>query len=164
MLQPEMGGMDTREAYLFYEAGQAVAAAHLGLRIRRVSGDAVGAPTEIVVPRNRPKMQMILWLTGMAAERKGLGRSHPLRRMRNRVRVRALLDGTIARMTGSKAKRAAARRAMLSQAQDRANAICGHLFAAIEELAERLRRGEAVSGAEVVAMVRAVKEGSGGMT
>jgi len=107
-------------------------------------------------------MQMILWLTGMAAEKKGLGRSHPLRRMRNRARVRALLDATIERTSGTRARRAAARRTMLNQAQDRANAICNHLFDAIEQLAARLRAGERVSGAEVVAIVKAHKETAGG--
>lgn len=156
--------MEAREAYLLYEAGQAVAAAHLGLRIRCVSGDAVGEGTDIVVPRNQPKMQMILWLAGMAAERKGLGRGHPLRQMRNRARVRALLDATIEKMAGTRGQKAAARRAMLGQAQDRANAVCSHLFGAIEQVAERLRRGETVSGAEVGSLVKAVKAGEGGMT
>ena len=53
--------METREAYLFYEAGQAVAAAHLGLRLRRVSGNPADGPLDVIIPRDNPKAQMILW-------------------------------------------------------------------------------------------------------
>ena len=149
--------MDTREAYLFYEAGQAVAAAHLRLRIWRVSGNPTAAPTHIVIPRNNPKARLILWLAGMAAERKGAGHSHPLRRTRNRARVRSLLDATIDGLPGSRARRIAARRVMLSRAQDRANALCNQLYPAIEAVAARLRTGETLTGPDIAAAVDAVK-------
>src|SRR5579862_1799505 len=83
--------MPKRDAYLFYQAGQAVAAAHLGLTIRHISGNPAHGATDIVIPRNHPKARIILWLTGMAAEKKGVGRSDPLRRTRNRMRMRAQL-------------------------------------------------------------------------
>jgi hypothetical protein len=147
-----------RKAYLFYEAGQAVAAAHLGLKIRHVSGNpAAEAPTHIVMPRDAYKARMILWLTGMAAEKKGVGRSDPLRRTRNRQRVRAQIEAAAEALKGSRAKRHRDARMLLNQAQDRANAICSDLYAAIETIANQLSTHDRVEGDEVVRVVQAVK-------
>jgi hypothetical protein len=147
-----------RTAYLFYEAGQAVAAAHLGLKIRHVSGNPAAAPSDIVIPRKMPKAPMIMWLTGMAAEKKGVGRSDPLRRTRNRLRVKAQLEAIAASLTGSRAKRLRDARTMLNQAQDRANAICGDLYEAIEKVAALLEKHDTVPGEQVVQLVREVKD------
>jgi hypothetical protein len=147
-----------RKAYLFYEAGQAVAAAHLGLKIRHISGNPAAAPSDIVLPKKMPKAPMILWLTGMAAEKKGLGRSDPLRRTRNRLRIRAHLESVAASLSGSKTKRAREVRTLLSQSQDRANAICSDLFDAIEQVANLLAAHDTVPGEQVVQIVRAVKD------
>jgi hypothetical protein len=147
-----------RTAYLFYEAGQAVAAAHLGLKIRHVSGNPAAAPSDIVIPRKLPKAPMIMWLTGMAAEKKGVGRSDPLRRTRNRLRVKAQLEAIAESLTGSRAKRLREARTMLNQSQDRANAICGDLYEAIEKVADLLSKNDTVPGDQVVAIVREVKD------
>jgi hypothetical protein len=149
--------MSQNDAYLFYEAGQAVAASHLGLTIRRVSGNPALQASDIQLPRNNPKVRMILWLTGLAAEKKGVGRSDPLRRMRNRQRVRSQMNAVLGELTGSASKRQAEARCLLNQAQDRANAICGNLYEAIEILAHRLKEQPAVSGQEVDEIVAAVK-------
>jgi hypothetical protein len=149
--------MAKNEAYLYYEAGQAVAAAHLGLDIRRISGNPATTASEIVLPRSQPKARMILWLTGMAAEKKGVGKSDPLRRMRNRARMRSKLEAVMLDLKGSRAKRLKETRSMLSQSQDRANAICTNLFDAIEQVAKKLRTGREVTGETVVTIVRAVK-------
>jgi len=149
--------MSNRDAYLFYEAGQAVAAAHLGLTIRHISGNPALVPSDIVLPRNNPKPRLILWLTGMAAEKKGVGRSDPLRRTRNRQRVRAQIDALISELSGSPAKRQAHARSLLNQSQDRANAICSSLYEAIHFLAAQLRDHPTITGPQVVAIVAAVK-------
>jgi hypothetical protein len=151
--------MSQSDAYLFYEAGQAVAASHLGLTIRRISGNPALQASDIQLPRNDPKVRMILWLTGLAAEKKGVGRSSPLRRMRNRQRVRSQMNAVMGELTGSPSKRQAEARCLLNQAQDRANAICGNLYDAIEILAHRLRDHAAVSGQEVDAIVASAKLG-----
>jgi hypothetical protein len=152
------GNMSTRDAYLFYEAGQAVAAAHLDLKIRHISGNPARAASEIMVGRQGPKPRMILWLTGMAAEKKGVGRSDPLRRTRNRGRIRAQVESVISTMSGSRSHRLSEARNLLNQAQDRANAICAALYGGIEMLVAKLRANDLVSGEEVAAIVRAVKE------
>ena len=149
--------MSKSDGYLYYEAGQAVAAAHLRLTIRRISGNPAISASDIQLPRNNPKIRMILWLTGLAAEKKGVGRSDPLRRMRNRQRVRSLVNGVIAELTGTMTKRQAEARCLLNQAQDRANAICGSLYEAIETVVQRLRVQPAVTGEEVDAIVAEVK-------
>jgi hypothetical protein len=149
--------MSKSDGYLYYEAGQAVAAAHLRLAIRRISGNPAVQASDIQLPRNNPKIRMILWLTGLAAEKKGVGRSDPLRRMRNRQRVRSLINGVVGELSGTMSKRQAEARCLLNQAQDRANAICGGLYEAIEEVVRRLRVQPAVSGEEVDAIVAAVK-------
>jgi len=149
--------MSERDAYLYYEAGQAVAAAHLGLTIRHVSANPALTPSDIVLPRNHPKARMILWLTGMAAEKKGVGRSDPLRRTRNRQRLRGQIDALIAELSGSPARRQAEARSLLNQSQDRANAICSNLYEGIECLVARLRANPTVTGQEVAAIVAAVK-------
>ena len=149
--------MPTRDAYLFYEAGQAVAAAHLGLPIRHVSANPALKPSEILLPRHHPKARLILWLTGMAAEKKGVGRSDPLRRTRNRQRVRSQIDAVMAELSGSPARRQAQARSLLNQSQDRANAICSNLYEGIEFLVARLRDNPIVTGQEVAAIVAAVK-------
>ena len=149
--------MSNRDSYLFYEAGQAVAAAHLGLTIRRISGNPALAPSEISLPRNNPKARLILWLTGMAAEKKGVGRSDPLRRTRNRQRVRAQIDALISELPGSPAKRQALALSLFNQSQDRANVICANLYSAIETLATRLRETPTITGPEVTALVTATK-------
>jgi hypothetical protein len=149
--------MPERSAYLYYEAGQAVAAAHLGLTIRRVSGNPAESASEIVLPRGDLKARLILWLTAIAAESKGAGRSDPLRRMRNRTRVKAHLDEIVAMQDGTPARRLAAARRLRAQAQDRANAIASDLFPAIERVASRIETAGTLSGSEVVDIVRAVK-------
>ncbi len=126
--------MSQRDAYFYYAAGQAVAAVHLGLPVRRISGNPAQEASEILLPRNNPKARMILLLTGMAAEKKGVGRSDPLRRMRNRERVRSQMDGLAAELRGPLVRRRADARLLLNQSQDRANAICGNLYEAIERV------------------------------
>jgi hypothetical protein len=111
------------------------------------------------MPRDNPKVRMTLWLTGMAAEKKGVGRSDPLRRTRNRQRVRALVDSVMEEMGGASVRRNISAHSMLSQAQDRANFICGQLFEAIEVIAARLKGGEMVNGEEVAKAVAAAKLG-----
>jgi hypothetical protein len=147
-----------RTAYLFYEAGQAVAAAHLGLKIRHISGNPAAVLSDIVIPKKMPKAPMIMWLTGMAAEKKGVGRSDPLRRTRNRLRVKSQLEAIAESLTGSRVKRLREARTMLNQAQDRANAICGDLYPAIEQVVELLSKHDTVSGDQVAAIVREVKD------
>ena len=149
-----MAGID---AYLFYEAGQAVAAVHLGLKVRHVSGNPALQATDIVIPRGDVKSRMILWLTGMAAEKKGVGKSDPLRRMRNRARVRTLIDSIMTDLTGPVAKRRSKARQVLNQAQDRANAICAQLYAAIEALVLELKRVGVVLGQKAMEIVAKVK-------
>ena len=159
MLSPHLAGlsMSARESYLFYEAGQAVAAVHLGLAVRHVSANPAMAASDIVIPRTHTKARMILWLTGLAAEKKGVGKSDPLRRTRNRQRVRSQLEFLIAEMSGPVSKRHAEARNLLNQAQDRANAICANLYDAIQQIADRLRINSRVSGSEVRDIVLAVK-------
>src|SRR3954470_9413125 len=126
--------MSTRDGYIFYEAGQAVAAVYLGLTVRHVSVDPAHRATEIIIPRQDSRTRMILWLTGMAAEKKGIGRSDPLRPMPTRQRVRALIEAMTAHQDGASRRKVAAH-GVLNQAQDRANAICASLFPAIKEVA-----------------------------
>ena len=57
-----------RDAYLYYEAGRAVAAAYQGLEIRHISGNPALSASEVVIPRDRPKARIIMWMTGMAAD------------------------------------------------------------------------------------------------
>ncbi len=150
--------MENSSGYLFYEAGQAVAAVHLGLTVRNVCGNPALQPSDILVPRNDPKSRIILWLTGMAAEKKGVGRSDPLRRMRNRVRMRSLVESVIADLTGTPARRRSRARQLLNQAQDRANSICSRQYEAIKSVVEDLGKNGAVSGervAELMAQARA---------
>jgi hypothetical protein len=149
--------MSRRDAYLFYEAGQAVAAAHLGLTIRHISGNPAQLATEIVFPRNQPKARMILWLTGMAAEKKAVGRSDPLRRTRNRLRLRSLLESVACEMEGTPMKRRADARTLMNQAQDRANAICNGLYPAIQQVASRLSEADSVPGDVIKTIVDTVK-------
>jgi hypothetical protein len=149
--------MTMRKAYLYYEAGQAVAAAHIGLKIRHVSGNPAAAPSDIVIPRDGYKARMILWLTGMAAEKKGVGRSDPLRRTRNRQRVKGQMEAAAESLSGSRSKRSRDARMMLNQAQDRANSICADLYPAIERIANLLASRDIVDGDEVVSAVREVK-------
>ncbi|HVS70273.1 MAG TPA: hypothetical protein VHQ47_03345 [Phycisphaerae bacterium] len=150
--------MDRRDAYLFYEAGQAVAAAHLGLAIRHVSGNPVRAATEIMLPRNQPKARMILWLTAMAAEKRGAGAADPLRRTRTRQRIRAAIESIAAGMKGTPHQRLESAKALLNQAQDRANAICSSLYQAVEEVAERLRTEDFLPGAVITEIVKRAKD------
>jgi hypothetical protein len=153
------------EAYLFYEAGRAVAAAYQGLLIRHISGNPALLASDIVVPRDRPKARVIMWMTGMAAERKAVGRSDPLRRMRNRTRLRTLIEGVMEDLTGSHAKRFKQARLLVNQSQDRANAICSHFYEAIELVAGLLRKHDQISGeqvASILAVVRAKRAQSSG--
>jgi len=149
--------MTTPDAYLYYEAGQAVAAAHLGLTIRAISANPALQPSQIVLPRNDPKARMILWLTGMAAEKRGVGASSPLRRMRNRQRIRTLIDDLIEDLPGSPSRRQAQARGLLNQSQDRANAICAGLYEAIEEVVALLEESPSVDGRHVVRIVAEAK-------
>jgi hypothetical protein len=151
--------MDTSpsDSFLYYEAGQAVAAAHLGLTIRLVSANPALHATDIMLPRNNPKSRLILWLTGMAAEKRALGKSSPLRRTRNRQRVRAQVDALMEELAGSTARRRAVARKLLNQSQDRANSIVASLFDAVEILAAQLRNKPSLSGQEVVDVVLQIK-------
>lgn len=149
--------MRKSDAYLFYEAGQAVAAVHLGLTVRHVSGNPLASATEIVLPRGQPKARMILWLTGMAAEKRGAGSADPLRRTRTRARIRASIDSIAAGMKGDATERLHAAKSLVNQAQDRANAICSNLYDAIDAVAARLRESELLEGAAVVDIVRQEK-------
>ncbi len=149
--------MSKRDAYLYYEAGQAVAAAHLRLKVRHISANPALEPSDIVIPRDRPKAPIILWLTGMAAEKRGVGKSDPLRRTRNRARVRALMHSITSQMSGPQSKRQVEARILLNQAQDRANAICTNLHEAIQLVVEKLREKERLSGEEVGKIVEKVK-------
>lgn len=152
--------MSTRDGYVFYEAGQAVAAAYLGLTVRRVSVDPVRSATDIIVPRHDGRIRMILWLTGSAAEKKGAGRCDPLRQMRTRQRVRAVVETLVAHEEGTPARRRNAARHALNQAQDRANAICSSLYSAIQELAAQLRQQGQLTGEQVKAVVTAARKQS----
>ena len=149
--------MSQREAYLYYQAGQAVAAVHLRLAVRHIGANPADGDSHIIIPRDQVKSRIILWLTGMAAEKKGVGRSDPLRRTRNRARVRALIESLMTDLTGPHSRRLARAKSMVNQAQDRANAICNNLFPAIEEIAQRLRNASQVSGDDVHAIVAAAK-------
>jgi hypothetical protein len=149
--------MRKSDAYLFYEAGQAVAAVHLGLTVRHVSGNPLAAATEIVLPRGQPKARMILWLTGMAAEKRGAGAADPLRRTRTRHRIRSTIESIAAGLDGPPQERLRAAKHLLNQAQDRANAICSNLYDAIEEVAAKLREADLIEGSVVVEIVRAAK-------
>lgn len=149
--------MTNRDGYYYYEAGQAVAAAHLKLTIRHVSADPARRATDIVLSRRQHKVRMILWLTGMAAERKGVGTSDPLRRTRNRLRMRGLVETAISDGDGNAARKKARARLMLNQAQDRANAICNDLFEAIEHIAGLLREAGEMDGNTVHQVVANAK-------
>jgi hypothetical protein len=149
--------MSQSDGYFYYEAGQAVAAAHLGLTIRHISGNPALLASDIQMPRNNPKARMILWLTGLAAEKKGAGRTDPLRKMRNRQRIRSQINSLAGELPRTTSQRKAEARCLLNQAQDRANAICGNLYEAIELLVRRLRHHPSVTGQEVNAIVAAVK-------
>lgn len=149
--------MRKSDAYLFYEAGQAVAAVHLGLTVRHVSGNPLASATEIVLPRGQPKARMILWLTGMAAEKRGAGTADPLRRTRTRQRIRATIESIAAGLEGPPQERLQGAKNLLNQAQDRANAICSNLYDAVEEVVTKLRTADLVEGGEVADIVRAAK-------
>ncbi|HVT81646.1 MAG TPA: hypothetical protein VHM90_13445 [Phycisphaerae bacterium] len=149
------------DAYLYNQAGQAVAAVHLGMKIRHVGADPALNPTEILVPRGNAKARLILALTGLAAERKGAGASSPLRRTRNRQRVAAVLAAVMEELKGSEAKRRTMAATLRSQAQDRANAICTNLYEAIEIIAQRLIKQGVVDGAEVEKIVAQIKRRDG---
>lgn len=141
--------MLTKLAYAYYEAGAAVAAAHLKLTVKQVSINAARGGTDIVIPRDGVKARITLWLTALAAEKKGVGETDAFRRMKNRQRIRAELDAD----ASSKSQKAKASNAILSQAQDRANAICSTHFAAIRAVAERLVVEEALDGETVEQIV-----------
>ena len=128
-----------------------------GLTIRHISANPALLPSQIVLPRHNPKARLILWLTGLAAEKKGVGCSDPLRRTRNRQRMRSQIDALMSELPGPPSKRQAQARSLLNQSQDRANAICSSLYEAVEFLAARLRDAPTVTGPEVVAIVAAVK-------
>ena len=152
--------MRKRSGYVYYEAGQAVAAAHLGLTIRRISGNPAESASEIVLPRGDLKARLILWLTAVAAESKGAGQSDPLRRMRNRQRITSHMQAVIASLPGTPTKRQAAATRLRAQAQDRANAICADLYDAIERVADVIEKQGSVTGPEVEEIVIAVKKAS----
>jgi hypothetical protein len=149
--------MPNQKAYLYNQAGQAVAAVHLGIVVRQVSADPAAQPTEVVLPRGDPKARLILALTGLAAERKGAGASNPLRRMRNRQRISAQLASVVQELKGTEARRRAQAASLKSQAQDRANAICSSLYGAIENVARQLGEKGVVTGEEVQRIVLAAK-------
>lgn len=149
--------MPIQKAYLYNQAGQAVAAVHLGIEVRRVSADPAAQPTEVVLPRGDHKARLILALTGLAAERKGAGASNPLRRMRNRQRISAQLASIMQELKGTEVRRRAQAASLKSQAQDRANAICTSLYGAIESVARQLGEKGIVSGEDVERIVAAAK-------
>ena len=150
--------MSTRDGYLFCEAGQAVAAVYLGLTVRHVSTDPSQVATDIAIPRQDVRLRLVLWLAGMAAEKKGAGKRDPLRQMRTRQRVRTLVGTLVAHQEGSPAKRRFAARHILNQAQDRANAICSNLYPAIREVAGHLRQRGVLTGEQVKALVAAARK------
>jgi hypothetical protein len=150
--------MSTRDGYLFFEAGQAVAAVHLGLTVRQVSVDPAQEATDIVIPRHDGRQRMVLWLTGMAAEKKGAGRADPLRQMRTRQRVRGAIEALMMHLEGTPAKRRVEAQTLLNQAQDRANTICSNLYPAIQIVAAQLREHGLVHGEQVRAAVAAAKK------
>jgi hypothetical protein len=149
--------MPNHLAYHYNQAGQAVAAIHLGIQVREISADPATRPTDIALPRGNPKVRLILALTGLAAERKGVGTSSPLRRMRNRHRIAAQLAAIVEELKGTEARRRAQVTALRSQAQDRANAICASLYPAIHIIARRLQTDGIVSGQEAQRIVAAAK-------
>jgi len=145
------------QAYFYNQAGQAVAAVHLGMKVRHVGGDPAARPTDIALPRGDTKARLILALTGLAAERKGAGSSSPLRRNRNRARIAAQLASVMEELKGSEAKRRAQAATLRAQAQDRANAICANLYPAIKVIAETLAEKGVVAGEEVELAVAETK-------
>jgi hypothetical protein len=153
--------MPERHAYHYNQAGQAVAAIHLGMPVRQVSADPALRPTDIMLPRGNLKARLILALTGLAAERRGAGASSPLRRMRNRQRINSQLVAIMEELKGTQTKRRSQAATLRSQAQDRANAICSNLYPAIEIIAQRLRAEGVINGAEVERTVAAVKKRGG---
>ena len=134
-----------------------MAAVHLGLKVVHISGNPGENASKIVIPRDDAKSRMILWLTGMAAEKKGVGRSDPLRRMRNRARLRTLTESLIEELTGPPAKRRLKARTLLNQSQDRANAICARLYPAIEAVVLELRSEKTVPGPRIGEIVAKAK-------
>lgn len=149
--------MLTKEAYAYYEAGCAVAAVHCRLRLRQVSINAAHGNTDVAFPRDGLKLRATLWLTGLAAERKGVGEADPFRRSRCRQRLRQQVADYVAGLDGEMNDRQRAGRLLISQAQDRANAICGSLFEAIQQVAGKLVEHDLIAGAEVERIVAEVR-------
>ncbi len=150
--------MPDQRAYHYNQAGQAVAAIHLGIAVRTVSADPAAQPTDIALPRGNLKARLILALTGLAAERKGVGASSPLRRMRSRQRISAQLAAIIEELKGTEARRRSQAEMLRSQSQDRANTICSSLYHAIEIIAQRLGTEGVLSGKEAEHIVAAAKK------
>ena len=153
--------MSKPSAYIYNQSGQAVAAVYLGITVRKLSADPALQATDIAIPRLNPKARLILSLTGMAAEKKGVGTSDPLRRTRNRQRIKSHLESVIAELKGSTTRRQAKAKTLLSQSQDRANAICNNLNNAIERVALRLMQQRFLDGKEVEAIVKTTPRGPG---
>ena len=141
--------MLTKEAFAFYEAGAAVAAVYLRLKLRRVSINAARGSSEVEFPREAAKPRIIVWLAGLAAEKKGVGKTDTFRRMKNRERIRAELAQFKDAASGPPARREEARHTLLNQAQDRANAICNRFFPAIQQVARQLLAVEILNADEV---------------
>lgn len=138
--------MLTKEAYAYYAAGVAVAAVRLKLTLRQVSINPARGVTDVISPRDAAKDRITMWLTGLAAEKKGVGETDPFRRMRNRQRIRAELTNHPSRGKGKGAKMG---QSVINQAQDRANALCVSMFPAIKRVAENLLEKEMLAGDEV---------------
>jgi hypothetical protein len=143
--------MLTKLAYAFYEAGAAVAAIHLKLLLRQVSINAARGATDVVIARENAKARITLWLTGLAAEKKGVGETDPFRRIKVRQRIAAEI------LEQSKTRRGKGDPAIVGQAQDRANAICSTLMPAIQKIAERLVNEEVLATEDVEQIVGEVK-------
>lgn len=146
-----------QKAYLYYAAGQAVAAVHLGLKVKQVSADPLLASTDIVLSRDDVKARVTLWLTGTAVERKLAGRASPLRRMRNRERIKVELTALMEQQSGPSAKRRREAMRIFTQAQDRANAITTYLLHAAQLVADKLEAEGTVSGDYVERVVKLEK-------
>ena len=153
--------MITREAYAFYEAGAAVAAVHLRLKLKRVSIAHARGGTEIAFGRDGCRDRITLWLAGLAAEKKGVGETDPFRRMKNRQRIQVELTDHLDGRGGPRTRREKEARAIHSQAQDRANAVCAALFPAICAVAERLLADEILTGEDVRRIVSDIRDGNG---
>jgi hypothetical protein len=148
--------MLTKLAYAYYQAGIAVAAIHLKLSVKEVSINPARGSADIAVPKSNVLARITLYLAALAAEKKGVGETDPLRRTKNRQRITAELAAQEKSKQVSKSKSQSQKAksvSLVNQAQDRANAICASLFPAIEKIARRLIAEEFLTGPEIEKIV-----------